>query len=34
MRKAMKAAMIKEKPGLAPLLEQLRPPPGMQDGDE
>jgi len=34
MRKAMKAAMIKEKPGLAPLLEQLGPPPGMQDGDE
>jgi len=32
MREAMKAAMIKQNPGLAPLLEQLGPPPGGPDG--
>ena len=32
MREAMKAAMIKQNPDLAPLLEQLGPPPGGPDG--
>ena len=32
MSKAMKAAMLKENPGLAPLLEQLGPPPGGPRG--
>jgi hypothetical protein len=31
MREAMKAAMIKQNPDLAPLLEQLGPPPGGPD---
>ena len=34
MHQAMKATMLKQNPDLAPLLEQLGPPPGMQDRDE
>ena len=32
MHEAMKAAMIKQNPDLAPLLEQIGPPPGGPDG--
>ena len=32
LREAMKTAMLKQNPGLAPLLEQLGPPPGGPDG--